>query len=76
MLVPPTVIGRVEERIREAGPIDKISSLLLDEIPIGGFTQEIKELLEKCSKLEYLSLDTCGLSSLNLIPSLPKLEVL
>jgi hypothetical protein len=49
---------------------------LLDEIPIGNFTPEIKELLEKCAKLEYLSLDTCTLNNLSLMPVLPKLEVI
>jgi hypothetical protein len=64
MLVPPTIPGRICERIIESGTATLTTCLMLDEIPIGRSTPELKEMLEPCTKLEYLSLDSCSLESL------------
>lgn len=61
MLVPPTLLGRVEERISESGSAERITCLMLDEIPLQRLTPQLKEEIEKCQKLEYLSLDSCSL---------------
>ena len=70
------VLAKIEETIREAGPHDKITDLVLDEIKIGSFTNDVHDVLSRCHKLTYLSLESCEIGSLDNFVIFPRLEIL
>ena len=65
---------RIEEEIRQRiemnGSAHNLEQLNLDGIDIRCFTPPIRRLLESCRGLEYLTLNDCGLSSLENFPTL------
>ena len=66
----------IMQRIELSGNASKIDHLNLDDVNIRYFTASTKALLEKCSSLEYLCLNSCDLTSLENFPKLPKLIAL
>jgi len=66
------VLAKIEEQVsgRSAEDVDE---LVLDQIQIERFTPELAKALEKYENLFFLSLNDCGLTSLEGLPKLSKL---
>jgi hypothetical protein len=63
----------VRRRIELEGDHRLIEKLCLDEIEMPKITTNIKRLLESCLSLEYVTLNSCELNSLENFPLLPHL---
>jgi hypothetical protein len=68
--------NQIARRIREHGAPPKVEELCLDEIKVGLFEDEVREIVDRCVKVECLSMSSCGLTSLFNFPNLQQLQVL
>lgn len=62
--------------IKEYKEIGNTEDLVLDDTKIEHFTPELKHELEQLNELVYLSMNNCGLKSLNHFPALKNLVTL
>lgn len=62
--------------INEYKEIGNTEDLVLDDTKVEHFTTELKHELEQLSEMVYLSMNNCGLKSLNHFPELKNLVTL
>jgi hypothetical protein len=68
--------NEVRKRIEASGGPQGLEQLCLDSIEIRNLTPSVKKLLEGCASLEYLTMNDCGLESLEHFPHMPNLIAL